>query len=111
MAVHLCVSLECNKNDAQCPPSRRYPDETRSCIPDASEQVAPDEGSNCMCRLPVQKEDTASIDEALKAAEWLTQEELQQEQQKIIASWRKAKRLRRIPGRHNACIGAGDGAQ
>ena len=70
----------------------------------------PDEGSICICRLPVRKEDTASIDEALKAAEWLTKEELQQEQQKIIASWRKAKRLRRIPGSQNDCIKAGHGA-
>ena len=51
-----------------------------------------------ICRLPVPKEDTASIDEALKAAEWLTEEELQQEQQKIIASWAR-RSFKRIPGR------------
>ncbi len=44
------------------------------------------------------KEGTASIDEALKAAEWLTEEELQQEQQKIIASWAR-RSFKRIPGR------------
>ena len=50
-----------------------------------------------MCRLPVREEQTASIDEALKAAEWLTEEELQQEQQKIFASW-ASRASKRVPG-------------
>ena len=58
-----------------------------------------------MCRLPVPKEDTASIDEALKAAEWLTEEELQQEQQKIIATW-AGRSFRCIPG--EPCTGRAD---
>ena len=51
-----------------------------------------------MCRLPLPKETTTSIDDALKAAEWLTEEELQQEQQKIFASWARVT-FRSIPGR------------
>ena len=53
-----------------------------------------------MCRLPVREEQTASIDEALKAAEWLTEEELQQEQQKIFASW-ASRAYKRVPGMTN----------